>query len=243
MNRRDEVRQRFGSRAVLLSAFGVSVAGIACLAVAGIPGSSRQELSKKSAQSPQTSTQLNTCKCEPPIRSQATATGTCTRTQDDGTFCDLKFSLAANAKAAISSSDFGSFAADANIPTNDFEWFVRRLDDRYELRKTDEAEGSVKAAATLAAFGHQQDVATQRHMRDILSMLTLETAEPRKQLVWRSLEWFASNDGRSPHVEKIPVDNRVYEIITTPGCINFSQESFTFMVKTTGDAPSCDRPR
>ncbi len=241
MNRRDDVRQRFWSRRILLAALGVSIASIVCLAEIGISSSSRP--SQVSAKAPSAPAELNTCKCEPPIRSQATATGTCTRTQDDGTFCDLKFSLAQNARDAIRSSDFESFAADAKVSKNEFVWFAGRLDDRYELRKTDDAARSLKAAATLAAFSHRQDERTQQHLRDILSMLTFEPAtdEARKQPVWRSLERFGSNDSRSPQFEKISLNNRTYELITTPGCMNFSQEKFTFMVRTAGSAPPCDR--
>jgi len=237
--------QHLWSVTVLLAALAVSVASIVCLAATAAPTQSRStQFPMKPVQSPPT--ELNTCKCEPPIRSQATATGSCTRTQDDGTFCDLKFSLGQNASAAIHAPDFDRFAASyANVSKKEFAWFASRADDRYELTKTDDAARVVKAAATLAAFGHRQDERTLQHLQDVLSMLTFEpaAAEARKQPVWRSLERFGSNEGSSPQFEKIFLDNQTYELITTPGCMNFSQEKFTFMLKTAGSAPPCDRPQ
>jgi hypothetical protein len=220
----------------------VCTIGVVCLALTGVANSSRQ--SKFPTQVAESPAQGNTCRCEPPIPSQATATGSCTRTQDDGTFCELTFSLTQRARLASQSAAFDGYAAQAKISKDDFVSFMFKLEARNEPRKTEEAAISIKAAAILAAFQHQNDETTQQHFRDILEMLQTAADQRNKGPIWQSLERFASNDdAKEPLFEKMSVNTRTYQLVTTAGCIDFNKDHFTFMVRTGGKAPPCDRPR
>jgi hypothetical protein len=120
---------------------------------------------------------------------------------------------------------------------------MSKLDDRYAPQQTDEAAISM-AAVTLAAFQHQNEETAQQHFRGILEILQRATDEKSKAPLWPSLERFASNDDSSAAlIEKVSANGRTYRVGTTAGCIDFQEDKFTFMVRTRGTAPPCDRSR
>ena len=221
----------------------VCMAGVFCIALAVLASSPPQI--KLAAQTAQSSTGENTCACEPPIPSKATATGTCTRTQDDGTYCDLAFSLSQKARIASQLPAFSKFAADAKLAKEDVVPLIARLEaPATENLKTEDIAASVKAAAAVAAFQRTDDRA-QGNFQDIFEMLTFPVGDTRYNYepVRRSLERFASKADGAPEIQKMPMNSRSYQLVTTPGCINFNKEDFTFMLRTRGTAQPCDRPR
>jgi hypothetical protein len=214
------------------------VAGIFCLALAVL--ASLPAPTHVPAQVPPAPAGENTCVCEPPIPSRATATGTCTRTQDDGTYCELTFSLSQKARIASQSPAFSKFAAEAKLSKEDVAPLITRLESpATETLKTEDIAASVRAAAAIAAFQRTDDKA-QGNFLDIYEMLTLPTADPNNDAVRRSLERFVSKGGGAPEFEKTFLHGRTYRLITTAGCINFNKEDFTFMVRARGTAPPCD---
>jgi hypothetical protein len=192
----------------------------------------------------------NTCKCDPPINSQATATGTCTRTQDDGTFCDLTFSVSRRAELASRSMEFKKYAAQANlsVPSDQVGSLVAELESGDVFSRTPEAVAeSLQAIAAVAAIPRNDD-ATQNHFRDIFDLLTFNGSidQERKAAVIRSLQWFSSPIEKGPkaRIEKaLAKDKKTFEIVTTPGCIAFGESNFTFMVRVLGESANCDIPR
>jgi hypothetical protein len=202
------------------------------------------------AQSPQRAGGANTCRCLPPIPSEASATGACTRTQDDGTFCELTFSLSQRAAAVSQSPTFDKYAMDSkiSIPADRIGSFVDRLqEDEIVDLKPEDVAASIQAVAAIAAFQRPSDTNTQRHFRDIFQMLTFQGSADRnrKAPVLQSMEHFAARpQGGRPEFEKVLAPSGgTYELVTTPGCIAFGESQFTFMVRATGVATPCERPR
>jgi len=192
----------------------------------------------------------NTCKCLPPIPSEATATGACTRTQDDDTFCELTFSLSQRAAAVSRLPTFDKYAMDwkLSIPKEGLKPLVDRLqDEEISGLSPEEVAASIRAVAAIAAFQRPSDIPTQSHFRDIFQMLTFQEPADRdyKAPVLRSMDRFAAKlEGAAPEIESISVPNgRKYELVTTPGCIAFGESQFTFMVRATGAAAPCEQLR
>jgi hypothetical protein len=196
------------------------------------------------------STGANTCRCLPPIPSEASATGACTRTQDDATFCELTFSLSQRAAAVSGLATFDKYAADWNFSVSKEQ--ISPLVDRLQEGeiaglKPQEVADSVRAVATVAAFQRPNDAATQSHFRDIFQMLKFQGSgdEDRKATVVRSIDHFAASSAeRSQEVDKIAVSGgRTYQLVTTPGCISFGEREFSFMIRATATAAPCEVPR
>jgi hypothetical protein len=192
----------------------------------------------------------NTCKCEPPIPSQASATGTCTRTQDDDTFCELTFSLPQKAAKAIQSLSFDAYAGQLKPPISKdrFGPLLMQLDEGEIVgRAAEDVAASLKAVVVVAAFQRPNDIPTQNHFRDILDMLTLQglTDRDRKTPMLRSLARFATKaEGGTQLVERMVAGSGLsYGLVTTSGCITFGEGQFTFMVRAPSATTSCERPR
>src|SRR5579864_3129493 len=190
----------------------------------------------------------NTCKCDSPINSQATATGTCTRTQDDGTFCDLTFSVSQRAALASGSDEFKKYAAGLNlsIPSDSVGTLVAKLEsgEVFGARPSDVA-ASLEAISALAAAQRPREMHAQTRFQDIFDMLTFKTPadENRKASVIRSLEWFATpiEKGSDRQSQTVTAkDKTTFHIVTTPGCIEFGESDFRFTVRVLGEAAQCD---
>jgi hypothetical protein len=174
--------------ALLFMILGVEFSGRSLnLRIYGLRRQSQSELSSKQlpqlttkasqAQSQQPAGGANTCRCLPPIPSEASATGVCTRTQDDGSFCALAFSLAQQAAAVSQSPTFDKYAMDSklSIPKDRIRPDVGLLarNDIFILQSKDVA-ASIQAVAALAAFQRLNDSRAQSHFRDIFEMLTFQ---------------------------------------------------------------------
>lgn len=192
----------------------------------------------------------NTCRCSPPIPSEASAMGACTLTQDDGTFCELTFSLSQRAAAVGRLPAFDKYAMDRKLSIHRER--VGLLVDRLEENeivglKPEEVAASLEAVAALTAFQRPSDTSTQSHFRDIFQMLTFQgpVDSEHKAAVLRSLDRFASRSEQgAPEIESFRVPSgRTYELITAPGCITFGESRFTFMIRATGAAAPCERRR
>jgi hypothetical protein len=189
----------------------------------------------------------NTCKCLPPINSEASATGTCTRTQDDGSFCELTFSLSQKAAVVSQLPTFDSYAMASKFSISKEN--IRPLVDRLQAGeiiglKPEDVAASNQAVAAVAAFQRPNDAAAQSHFQDIFQMLTFhEPTDPNRSApVLRSMDHFAADSGSgTPEIEKTSAPSgRTYELVTTPGCIAFGENQFSFMVRATGAAATCD---
>jgi hypothetical protein len=134
-----------------------------------------------------------------------------------------------------------------------------------EIRGRDvrEVAAAIQAAAVIAAFDRSTDAATQERFREIFELTDLrgEIAERQRRLV-RSFQRFSMagmENGVNPRFadmrERSPAGNvepertevttrgeRVYEVLAAPGCIVFGQGAFSFMVKASWAAASCERP-
>lgn len=193
----------------------------------------------------------NTCMCEPPIPSQATATGSCTRTQDDGTFCELAFSLTQRAIIATKLPNFAQFSAQAKLsmPPSQIPSAISQLEaGGLTGRSGEEVAPAVQAVAAVTAAQRPGDPVTQTRFRDIVDMLNLATPADRQQKapVLRSVARFAAipKEGELPQIEPFTgASGRPYQLVATSGCIAFLENQFTFMLRLRGSAPSCERPR
>jgi hypothetical protein len=249
---------------------GICVAGLLSLLVARssngvaseVPSVRQQSLSSSFGQEPSrldtrgsqvaiaVGTSSNVCRCLPPIPSEASATGACTRTQDDGTFCQLTFSIPQKAAALSQSPNFDEYskAWGFSISRDHIEPLAGRLQsgDMLNLQNADIAD-SIRAAATVAAFERPNDSSTQSHFRDIFEMLTIQGHFDRylNAPIIHSITHFAANAQEGPpQVEHVTGTNgRAYELATTPGCISFYEGRFSFLVRATGAASSCELAR
>jgi hypothetical protein len=113
-------------------------------------------------------------------------------------------------------------------------------------RPVEEVAASVQVVAALAASRRPDDAKTQEHFSDIIEMLNLRKLDQeRKAPVVRTLSSFATQSkGQPPTHEKVVAGrDRTYELEAASGCIAFDEGRFTFMVRATSDAPSCDWSR
>lgn len=202
------------------------------------------------AQNPQLARVENTCRCLPPIPSEASALGACTRTQDDATYCELTFSLSQTAAAVSQLPAFDKYAADwdLSVPKEQIGPLVDRLQaGEIAGLKPEQVADSVRAVVTIAAFHRPSDAATQSYFRDIFEMLQFKSPAERDRNapVIRSIAHFAANAHESaPEVDRMTLPNgRKYELVTTPGCITFGESKFSFMIRATATAALCEVPK
>jgi hypothetical protein len=135
-----------------------------------------------------------------------------------------------------------------SVPKDRIGPFVDRLQgDEIVGLKPEDVAASIQAAAAVAAFQRPNDTNIQSHFRDIFQMLTFQGSADRnrKAPVLQSMEHFAARpQGGRPEFEKVLAPSGgTYELVTTPGCIAFGESQFTFMVRATGVATPCERPR
>ena len=180
--------------------------------------------------------------------------GACTRTQDDGTYCQLTFSLPQRAAAVSQLPAFDKYVTDVrlSIPKERIDLLVDRLQEERAFGeksavKPEDIAATIEAVAAVEAFRRQSDTTEQSHFRDIFEILTFQGPSDlsAKLPVLRSMNHFATRSLRAElEIQKVPVSSgRTYELTTTPGCIAFGESQFTFMLRVMGTAAPCERPR
>src|SRR5712691_5929697 len=69
------------------------------------------------------------CDCEPPIKAEAIAEGSCVRTQDNGNYCRLRFTTEAAATAALKNGAFQDQLSTAGLKPDTFVVDIKTLED------------------------------------------------------------------------------------------------------------------
>lgn len=199
---------------------------------------------------PLTKADVNTCPCKPPIPSQATATGSCSVAQDNGTFCSIMFNLSQRTAAATAAGAFKKQAMEVKLPIGlqDIEPLLSRMEaTRWLGASVAETAAAVQAVATVAAFESRASGPVQALFRDVIELfseLVNAAGNPRKAPVMRILQQFAS-----PGNNEVLRDNataasgNVFELGSSGGCIAVEKGDFRFVIRARGEAPTCDRSR
>src|SRR5262245_50966670 len=118
--------------------------------------------------------QPNTCKCEPPVPAEASGIGACSRTQDDGTYCDLNFVSAGVTAGIAATPGFATFASRMKLPAvapDDLARAAGRIQNNQVAGlEPPEIATFVRAVAAIAAYARRNDSSAFRHFTDIFAL-------------------------------------------------------------------------
>jgi hypothetical protein len=230
----------------LFCLFGFSIAQ-------GLPPSPRQPTTTPNFPNPQTggssNAQVNTCPCKSPIPSKATATGSCSVAQDDGTFCSIMFNLSQRSAALAQSPLFAKQSMDLKISADPqgFATLLSRMEANRWSAPIGELGASVQAVAAVAAFEIRENPNAQVMLRDVVELFSNLADGPvneRKAPVVRIVQRFGS-----PALTEVLRDRatsaggRVFELGASAGCVAVESGAFRFAIRARGEATACDQSR
>jgi hypothetical protein len=185
----------------------------------------------------------NLCKCVPPISAQASGPGACTRTQDDGTFCQLDFVSAQVAAGVVNDLAFGSFSSQMkmmSVQPSDLVRAVQRVQaNQFAGLSSADLAASVHAVAMVAAFERSGDATTRSHFTDVLDLTNPANLQPPVVDTLQQYAKLATAERVPVQSRKVPLRGRQYELRVTPGCLAFLESTFVFTVRGVAEATPC----
>jgi len=193
------------------------------------------------------------CDCEPPIKAEAIAEGSCVRTQDNGNYCRLRFTTEAAATAALKNGAFQDQLSTAGLKPDTFVVDIKTLEDLPMLTPPPPAllalvARALQSATFLGAWDPGSGKLVDPKVREIIDLLRL--GEPALELQARSplAKVLSTFSGKSLLGEKavsfieasLRLQSGVFKLKTSRGCVEFRSNVFTLRVKTSWRDPICD---
>lgn len=184
----------------------------------------------------------NVCRCVPPIAAQASGNGACTRTQDNGTFCQLNF-VSPAVGAGLGTLPVGNARVGTIVKSQGFVPALARLQSgRVTGSSIPEAAESVRAAAAAAAIEAAETKSADGNAQRFDDILAATDPGKIEAGVAEGLKEFVrpvDSSAAKPVVFTMTMGPRRYELSATPGCIAFGQQAFVFNVRAVAGAASC----